>query len=193
MNQGSRRDILRSVWEIWERFCDRLFHVQQIEPDGLLRLNLRPYRGPAVELRDGTVISPGELVGELHLANRELYKIQRKCSNQVKATMRVKKEMKRSLTQLAGHVVQTEAAGEVKAFYGITLFHQGARHLGFEVRELQPAFWRSCFGLGQSLLLAGYHPAGLKRLKLGHRSPAPKVIWISRAALLRNFSPSGGS
>ncbi|MDH7577099.1 MAG: hypothetical protein QHH75_04560 [Bacillota bacterium] len=189
MNRNTWRNLLLLLWDIWERFYSYLFHVRKIEPDGLLRLSLRPYRGPAVELRDGTVITPGELVGELHLANKELLKIQQKCNSQVKATMCVKKELKRSLVQLANHVRQKKVAEEVKAFYGITLFHQGARHLGFEVKEPPSAFLRFFFGLGQSLLLVCYHPAGLKRLKLGHHSLTPKLIWISRAALLKDFLP----
>ncbi len=190
MGRTTWRNLLLSLWEIWERLYSCIFRVREIEPGGILRLNLRPYRGPAVELRDGTVISPGELVGELHLASRELFKIQQKCDSQVKATMQVKRALKQNLTQLANYVLQKKVAEEVRAFYGITLFHQGARLLGFEVRELQP-FIRFLYGLGQSLLLVSYHPAGLRRLRSGHRALTPKVIWISRAALLRDFTPPG--
>ncbi len=192
MKQSIWRELILSLWDIWERLFGLIFHIRQVEPGNLFRINVRQYRGPAVELRDGTVITPGERVGELHLANKELIKIQTNCSNHIKATMCVKREMKQSLAQLARLVMQKKVE-DVKAFYGITIFHQGARLLGFEVRELQPGFWRFCYWVGQMLLLALYHPTGLKRLKLGHHTLTPKVVWLSRAILLRDFSPAGNS
>lgn len=186
------REFIFSLWDVWERLFSLIFRIHQIEPGNLFRINIRQYRGPAVELRDGTVINPGERVGELHLANKELFRLQTNCCNQIRATMCVKKEMKQSLSQLAALVAQKKVE-DVKAFYGITIFHQGARLLGFEVREFRPGFWRFCYWLGQMLLLALYHPAGLKRLKIGHNTLSPKVVWLSRSALLRDFLVSGNS
>jgi len=192
MKQSIWREFVISLWEIWERLFSLIFHIHQFEPGSLFRVSVRQYRGPAVELRDGTVINPGERIGELHLANKELFKLQMNSSNHIKATMCVKREMKQSLSHLAALVAQKKVE-DVKAFYGITIFHQGARLLGFEVRELQPGFWRFCYWLGQMLLLVLYHPAGLKRLKLGHHTLTPKVVWLSQAALLRDFAPAGNS
>lgn len=168
-------------------------HVQQVEPGNLFRLNVRHYNGPVVKMHDGTMILPGELVGELHLVNRELFRIQQDCSNQVKATMKIKKELKQSLNRLAARVARQEIAQGVKAFYGITVFHQGARLLGFEVKEFRPGFWRFCYWLGQMTLLILYHPAGVKRLRQGHHSLTPKVIWLSQATLIKEFLLPGSS
>lgn len=193
MKQTIWREFTLALWDIWERIYSLLFHVRKIKPGGLFRLNLRQYRGPVLTLRDGTTVHPGDMVGELHLANRQLVDLQRKCSNQIQAVMCVKKEMKQNLTHLATLVAQEKVSPEVKAFFGITIFHQGARLLGFEVEEIESRFWRYCFRLGQLLLLATYHPLGTRRLKQGHQSLVPKVIWISRAALTRDFLPQDRS
>lgn len=191
--QSIWREFILSLWEIWERLFGLVFHIQEIEPGGLFRLNIRQYHGPIIELHDGTVITAGDLVGELHLANKELYKLQQDCPNQVKATMCVKKELKKNLTRLALLAAQKKIQPDVKAYYGITIFHQGARLLGFEVKEFQPGFWRFCYWVGQTLLLILYHPAGWKRLKMGHQSLSPKMIWLSQVTLMRDFLSPGSS
>lgn len=184
------REAILSLWDIWERLFSLVFRIHEIDPGNLFRLNIKEYRGPAVELRDGTVITPGERVGELHLANKELLRIQTSCCSQIRATMCVKREMKQSLSQLAELVAQKKIE-DVKAFYGITIFHQGARLLGFEVREFKPGPLRFCYWIGQMLLLALYHPEGFRRLRQGHQALTPKVVWLSRSALLRDFLISG--
>ncbi|KUK36838.1 MAG: hypothetical protein PWQ99_23 [Clostridia bacterium] len=189
MRQTIWREFTLAFWDVWERIYSLLFHARKLQPGSLFRLNLREYRGPVLTLRDGTALHPGDMVGELHLANRQLLELQQKCGNQIQAVMCVKKELKQSLSQLATLVAQGKVDPQVKAFFGITIFHQGARLLGFEVEEIRSRFWRFCFRCGQLLLLATYHPLGFRRFQKGHQSLVPKVIWMSRSQLIRNFSP----
>lgn len=189
MKQTIWREFTLALWDNWERIYSFIFNVQRIKPGNSLRLNLRHYHGPVLALRDSTEVFPGDLVGELHLTNRKLLDLQLKCDNPIQAVMRVKKEIKQHLSHLATLAAQEKLDPKVQAFYGITIFHQGARLLGFEVKEIESSFWRFCFQVGQLLLLIVYHPLGIRRLKKGHQSLVPKVIWISRAALIRNFLP----
>jgi hypothetical protein len=189
MKQTIWREFTMTLRDNLERAYSSIFHVQRIKPEDLFRLNLRHYHGPVLTLRDNTEVFPGDLIGELHLPNVELLDIQLKSSNPVQAVMSVKKTMKQHLSHLATLAAQEKLDPKVQAFYGITIFHQGARLLGFEVKEIESSFWKFCFQVSQLLLLEIYHPLGIRRLKQGHQSLSPKVIWISRATLIRDFLP----
>ncbi len=157
--------------------------------NNLLHLSFKKYQGPELELRDGTRIKPGDIVGELHLANKALFRIQQKCSNKVKAAMYIKKEMRQNFEILAKLVLQQKEAREVKAFYGITIFHQGARLLGFEVKEIEPVFKRLLLTLTHNFFLLFCHLSIITTTKSRYHLLVPKVIWISKEALLQNFLP----
>jgi len=163
--------------------------IMKSDQNNLLSLSFKKYQGPELELRDGTRIQPGDTVGELRLANKALFRIQQKCSNRVKAAMCIKKEMRQNFESLAKLVVQQKEAEEVKAFYGITIFHQGARLLGLEVKEIEPAFKRLLLTLTHNLFLFLCSLSSITRTKSRYHLLVPKVIWISKEALLQNFLP----
>jgi hypothetical protein len=191
MKQTVWRDFILYIWGGWEWLYARIYNIQEISPGNMFRMSVRLYRGPRVELRDGTVIIPGDIVGEFHLANKELFRLQRNCSSLVKATMAVKKELQKDLTIIASQVEQGKIRPEVKAFYGITLFHRWGGIIGFDVLDFKiPTVPYYFFWLGQLLLLTLYHPEGVRRLKHGHSKLTTKVIWLSRAKLLHDFRPS---
>jgi hypothetical protein len=142
-----------------------------------------------LELSDGTLIRPGDLVGELHLSNRDALRLQLKYNSRVRSTMAVKKELARDLACLASRATADQEMPDVKAYFGITLFHQGMRSLGFEVKEFDNRMLRWLYMKGQRFLLAIYHPAGINRFHQGHQELAPKYIWISSQKLLHDFLP----
>lgn len=189
MKESIWRRLLLSVWQLWERLFSHIYRIRKIRPGGLFRLNTRRYRGPALELGDGALIRPGDLVGELHLSNRDALKLQLGYNSRVRATIAVKKELGRDLAHLASLVSDGRAMPDVRAYYAITLFHQGMRSLGFETREFGNPVLRRLYMTGQLLLLAIYHPAGVSRLRQGRRELAPKYAWMSRAKLLHSFLP----
>jgi hypothetical protein len=183
------RKLLLSAWQLWERLFDHINRVSEIQPGSLFRLNARRYRGPTLELGDGTLIRPGDLVGELHLSNRAVLKLQSGYSSRVRATIAVKKECERSLAHLAALVSAGQGIPDFQAFYAITLLHQGTRILGFETREFGNPVLRWLYMTGQLLVLVIYHPAGVHRLRQGRQGLAPKYTWMSRSKLLHDFLP----
>lgn len=179
---------------IWREFTLALLDVfkhKKNKSRGLLRVNLRQYRGPEIELRDGTLVRPGDSIGELHLSNSAFFNILRNCSSDVQAVMKIKKEMKQELTQLAELVQQNKIDQRVEAFFGITFFHQGARLLGLDIKEINSAFWRLCYQIGQLPLFILIHPFSWIHPK--KKNLVPNEIWISRSALLRHFLPTSKS
>ncbi|MGB4429357.1 MAG: hypothetical protein WBI48_06975, partial [Thermacetogeniaceae bacterium] len=96
---------------IWREFTIALLEIFKNKKDksrGQLHVNLRQYRGPEFELRDGTLVRPGDSIGELHLSNSAFFNILRNSSSDVQAVMKIKKEMKQELTQLAEMVQQNK-------------------------------------------------------------------------------------
>ena len=183
------RNLLLSAWGLWEKAFSFVYQIQEIQPGGLFRLNTGRYRGPGLELQDGTQIRPGDLVGELHLSNRQALHLQLQYHSRVRATIAVKRELGRNLAYLASLVAAGQATPDVKAYYAITLFNQGMRSLGFEVRDFENPVLQWLYMVGQQLLLAIYHPAGVHRFQQGHHELISKFIWISRSKLLHDYLP----
>lgn len=159
---------------IWREFTIALLDILRYKKNksrGLLHVNLRQYHGPEIELRDGTSVRPGDSIGELHLSNSAFFNILRNCSSDVQAVMKIKKEMKQELTQLAEMVQQNKVDQKIKAFFGITIFHQGARLLGFDIKEIDSAFWRLCYKVGQLPLFVLIHPLNWIHPKKKNLSP----------------------
>jgi hypothetical protein len=190
MKEPFWRKLLLSVWEIWERFFAILHHIESIRPGGMFRLSKRRYGGHTVVLSDGTTISPGDPVGELHLSNRDTLRQQIICENRVKAGINARRELRRDLAVLARSVATRQDLAEVKAFYAVTMLYHGARVLGFEDHEFKAnRMLRWLYTLGEGLLLAMYHPAGVSRLWQGRQDLTTKCIWMSRQKLLHDFLP----
>ena len=59
------------TWVAWlNRWFERRFDIREIGEGGyILKLQLVRYQGPRLEFRDGTVVNPGDPVGEFHMDN----------------------------------------------------------------------------------------------------------------------------
>jgi hypothetical protein len=184
------RKMFLSVWDVWEKFFAELNHIQKIRPDGLFRLSIHPYHGPALELNDGTPVRPGDLVGEIHLSSRDALILQLKYNSRVKVAIATRKALMQDLVCLAALLAHEQDLAEVNACYAITMLYHGARVLGFEDREFGNRVLRWLYALGEGFLLVIYHPAGISRLWQGRQDLTPKYIWLSRQKLLRDFLPA---
>ena len=191
----------RESW--WQRLGQRLDHLitrllkfQHLHyRDGhptLLSVRLRRYRGRALMLNDGTCIRPGDAIGEIHFHNgvlKELVAARDGPAQAGFAALRVLKELKRSLGELARWAA-THQEG-VKAVMGITVLHRGAERLGFTLCEL-PSWLKIPARLYQGWLLAAYHPQGLPRVRLHHRKIVPRMVAMGTRELIRRYLTSEG-
>ena len=133
----------------------------------------------------------GDLVGELHLSNRDTLRHQLKYNSRVKAAIAARKGLTQDLVLLAERVAAGQDLAEVKAFFAITMLYHGARVLGFEDQEFTGnRVLRWLYTLGEGFLLALYHPAGIRRFWQGRQDLTTKYIWMSRQKLLHDFLPS---
>jgi hypothetical protein len=170
--------------EVW---FERRFQIRPIGDGGyIMRLGLVRYRGPVLAFKDGSVLRPGDLAGELHIDNRRAAQLH----TQGKGGIRYRREVFRMLSVLARDLKTRPEYAEVRAVGGPTLFWEEATFAGFEHWPVPPLrrWWLTWW---ERFLLARYHPAGRARLAEGHRTEL-RQTWMSRRTLLERYGRDGG-
>jgi hypothetical protein len=153
-------------------------------PHGLLRVHLTRYAGRPITLPDGTRIERGALVAELHF-NNQLVSAAAQEAGPFELTRMIADDMG-ALARWA-----TEPGGAMaRAVIGVTLLGRAAPRLGFTPRERPVTLHARLERFFMQGLLAIYNPQGVSRLAVGATYAGyPVEIWMSRAALLRRYSP----
>ena len=177
--------LLRRAMRI-EQFCS--------DPRCVIRVR-RIAAGHSVRLSDGTVISAGDLVGELHLWNEQLPRIP-STGPGIAWAVAMRRAYAHSLSQLARHVAEQGAFGEVEAFCAAIAFAgpwsragkvaRAAARKGFELVDPKPSIAADLAALTQGIfilcLIRAFNPAGLRKLKVRRRR---YEIWISKRRLIQ--------
>jgi hypothetical protein len=183
---GQAHGFLRA-WSAWERLSNRLWPAQPIlhAPYGLFRVRPIRYRGAPLSLPDDTVVSSGDLVGELHCDNAAIVNlIARGGINRYRAC-------RRDLEGLARWLLEDQAGSPIKAFYGITMLRWAAARLGFAVRERRRPTRNRFDRIFMAGLLLIYSTDGPQRASRGRTLDYyPHEVWLSRAELMRRYAPS---
>jgi hypothetical protein len=185
----------RNAYPLAQRLLDRLERWVARREDYrlignggyILRLKIAQYRRSRLVLRDGTVLTPGDLVGELHIDNRFAAALHEDGSG----AFGFRREIVRVLPALAHDLATRPEYREIQAVGGASLFWRAGvlgASLGFEHQPLPP-FTRWWLGTWERILMAAYHPQGLRRLGRGRRANLQHV-WITRRTLER-FLNSG--
>jgi hypothetical protein len=171
-----------NVWLLVEHITAWRQRIRPIRPGAMLRYAPARHRGEPVELRDGTRISGGDPIIELHFDNHRLVELSRTGTSPWPFVQHARDD----LTELE-KLLSNGGVADAKALHGLTLFAAAGMRLGFEVRPL-PRTWR--FAL-ERFFLAGlvvlYHPAGWKAAAR-HAPRWPGEIWMSRATLTRRYA-----
>ncbi|GAB6181862.1 polysaccharide deacetylase family protein [Desulfotomaculum defluvii] len=179
---------LRRLWQIWEFCFARMAGLKLVGNDKhvLFRLAIRNYRGKEMRLPDGTLLSPGDKVIELHLNNDFLQKITTSARSLEATAIGLLRETRRSLPLLAQAVYQDPACQGTKALIGVTMIHRGTRQLGFTVYDLPPVIG-TIVAWYQRWLLFLLHPGGLSHIHRQWNKLVPKKVVISRQELLNRY------
>jgi hypothetical protein len=183
------RGMKRRLLDRLDRWVERR---EQIRPIGdgtyILRMKAARYRGPRLVLADGTVVNPGDLVGELHLDNQRAAALH----GEGGGGFRFREEILRLLPALAQEICTRPEYRQINALWGASLFWRSsslAAKAGFEHRPLPP-FTRWWLGTWERILLAAYHPDGRRRLQKGRRTEL-RQVWITRRTLLHIAERAG--
>lgn len=177
------RGILRRLLDRLDRWVERHESYQPVGAGGyIVRFNTARYRGPRLVLKDGTVVNPGDLIGELHMDNHVAAGLHRGG----RSGFRFRRELFRMLPALGLDLRTRPEYREIVAVGGATLFWRIpalAAKMGFECRPLPP-FTQWWLGTWERILLVAYHPEGQRRLAKGRRMELQHV-WFSRRTLLQ--------
>lgn len=176
------------LWE-WYEWAWHAWHgVERIGQEAILALGAAIYDGPDLTLRDGTMISAGAQVGELHLDRAQVARLHRTVASH-RLGLALRRELESTLQLLARMVVERPGYHGLQAFRSTTLFWKVATRLGFEVSPRRGSWHLGFLSWYQQQLLARDHPLGRRRLQGKHWEA--RTIWLSRQALLQHYGEGG--
>ncbi len=184
--------IMRGIESIYQK-------IRGLQPVGpLLYVHMTRYKGPRRELADGTLLCPGEPVGELHFNNRGLEQAQERGGHHGFVFARL---MLHALASLAQAVRQDPSLKAVTGFHGITWIRPHGRRVGFEAEPLPPGWRTWLLGWYFRLILYAFNPSSLRQAdrqgsrhdsrrqdnRSGRRRLDVYEFWLSRVQLLEKF------
>jgi peptidoglycan-N-acetylglucosamine deacetylase len=167
------------VWAGWERSVDHRQRIRPVREGAVLRFGRACHRGPAVILRDGTVVDVGDPIIELHLDNRRLAQVGA-ARMPPWALLRLFRDDLAAL----GRDIAEGRLGPVRALRGVTLLAAAAPRLGFEVRRPPRSPYQALRRFFMAGLIVLHHPAGWDALR-GYGGRWPAEVWMSAGALER--------
>ncbi|TYR81790.1 hypothetical protein FZC66_08140 [Priestia megaterium] len=183
------KTLVLCIWMIWENVYYKLSRLQMVEKSDLFSFKATTYYGSPLYLSDGSIITEGDAVLELHFNNRKLAEFLKfSCSSFHLAKLLIT-SVNHSLKQLCS-VIESPSYQQVKALYGVSLLYRGACQYGFLTYDLPKgtltAFKKRYF----QVLLCIFHPLGHKRLKQRRELLVPKFIIMSSKELLKRYGHS---
>jgi hypothetical protein len=178
------------LWPVADRLLRVIQHIRSLKgsDSGIIRFNLRHYKGLTKILNDGSEVKAGDIIIELHL-NNDWFKRRRKLNLKASQSPR---EFLGCLAQdlhFLAQQVDSGTFGNITALHGSTILHVAARRLGFQVDELPDSLWKKGARFYMAGLMQVYHLRGDEVSGLREKPWELKEVWLSRAALLARYSP----
>jgi hypothetical protein len=178
------------LWPVADRLLRVIYHIRSLKADdsGIIRFNLRHYKGPAKILNDGSEVKTGDTIIELHL-NNAWFKKRRKLNLRASQSPREFLGCFAQDLHLLAQQVASGTFGDITALHGSTILHVAARRLGFQVDELPDSLWKKGARFYMAGLMQVYHLRGDEVSGLREKSWELKEAWLSKAALLTRYGP----
>ncbi len=176
-------------WLLWERFTRSLWRLQTVPraPYRLLEIRFTRHTGRAIDLPDGTHVSRGDPLIELHFRNRAILEAGRQIP-----IWQCMPLVGQSLRALACWMQEPGFPDGPRAIYSTTLLYRAAPRLGFTLRPRPKSMYARLERFFMMGLLVLYHWQGGARLLQGTTYETfPQETWMSRKELLRRYGGSG--
>jgi peptidoglycan/xylan/chitin deacetylase (PgdA/CDA1 family) len=182
--EGAFKRAFVSLWMLWERAFHVLFRLQPIGDGSKYHYRIRRYAGPEIRLRDGSSLRKGDSVMELHFDNRMLFELGRSARSAMHIAIRMIRDMEKGLPEIATALENSPGGERVKALYGVSMIHQGAESMGYQVFELPKGLFAWSSNLYLKLLMSVIHPDGSKRVHVQGADMSPRIIVMERGDVL---------
>jgi len=175
-------------WPVADRLLRVIQHIRPLRPDdsGIIRFNLRHYKGPTKVLNDGCEVKAGDKIMELHL-NSDWFKRRRNLNLRASQTPRQFLDCLAEDLQLLARQIAGGTFGNVTVLHGSTILHVAARRLGFQVDELPSSLWEKGARFYMVGLMQVYHLRGDDVPGLREKPWELREVWLSRATLLSKY------
>jgi hypothetical protein len=141
--------------------------------NNFMYLNPCIYHGNPVKLKDGTLISEGEHIAELHIDNTSIKRLNTSYPNLIRLLRGELAALSRALKEYPDI--------KVKAIFGISVFYDIAERQGFTIVEIDNKFKRLFISIGENILRLGLKNSNRKTRK---KFLFSKKCWLSREQIL---------
>jgi peptidoglycan-N-acetylglucosamine deacetylase len=176
---------IQPIWNLWEKLFTKLNHVRTI--DQMMRLSINTWKHePKFDDAGNVLVKQGDCVAEIHFQNEYLRSISSDSSSE-RAAIKVIRQFRTSLHNVALVLQHDPRYKDVQAIYGVTLLHRGGLASGFHIDEIPDSLGKKYVQLFLRWLMILYHPAGAKRLKMRTEELVPKLVWMSRAEVIDKY------
>lgn len=177
------------LWPFLDIIFSWYLRLKPLRQDKIATINieLRCHRGRPVKLDDGSVISPGDPLIELHLNNAWFLHKKRTINSPANMIWELRSAFSEDLKYLAEQIAEGKFAPEIKAVHGMTLLDRASQRLGFTVMELPDTPWKHLRRFYLAGLMQAYHLQGARRLATGTKPLVLKELWMSRLKLLEKY------
>ena len=150
--------------------------------DGILGLEIARHHGREVTLADGTVVRPGDPVGEVHLLNGRVRELESAAG--LAAAYR---EARADLRALAAWSTNRPPERRPVALHAVGIMARLASREHWELRPRARTPWRRVQDWYFRWLLVHWSSAGRERLRHGHGPLSSVDAWLSDRALQGHY------
>ncbi|GIO40246.1 polysaccharide deacetylase family protein [Paenibacillus apis] len=181
-----------ALWMAWEKLFHLLFRLKTINPENpLMHFRVRSYRGQQVTMSDGSVLTAGDRVMELHIDNKLLFELGMKSKSPVQLAIKMVRRMEQEMPLIARYVADHAELAKVKALYGVSMINRGPEKFGFTVTDLPKGLFSGSSRVYLKLLMRVIHPEGGSRLNQSPELLIPKLILMPLEYLAEHYAEDG--
>jgi len=176
------------LWLVADAILTRAYRIKPLRPDGsgIIRFDLRRYKGRTRVLDDGSTVQTGDIIMELHL-NNDWFKQRRNLNLKASQSPQQFLTFFAEELRLLARQMDTGMFDNVAALHGITLLHVAAKRLRFEIHDLPDTVWNRGARFYTAGLMRLYHLRPEETSKLPRKEWQLKEVWLSRTALLKRY------
>ena len=171
----------------WESLDRRRRRIRMIRRGGVAGIEFIRHRGAPFRLRDGTLVNPGDIVGEFHLDNALIREL---LPQGHAAILRIARD---DLETLARWARQVSPERRPVAYHGESILVPYARRMGMEVYPRRSTAWTRLQDWYLRGVMARWAAEGRGRLRHGRTRLRAGAAWMSAACLESMYGEPAGS